>query len=252
MIGIYYLKYLHSSTRCLIEMKFRKQNTYLSVKDWSFCQKSKCGGSSDASKHGKLLPNSIRCLICGPSGCGKTNLLLTLLLDVNGLKFENVYLYSKSLQQPKYIFLGEVFNRVPNAGFYTFSDKSEVTSLEETCNNSIIIFDDVSMEDQETIRQYFSMGRHKGLDCFYLCQTYSKIPKQLVRDNANFVILFKQDDLNLKHVYDDHVNTDMSWETFLEMCKTCWKDRYNFIVIDKNIEMDKGRYRRGFDDFICI
>lgn len=23
-------------------------------------------------KHGKLLPNTIRCIICGPSNCGKT------------------------------------------------------------------------------------------------------------------------------------------------------------------------------------
>lgn len=230
-------------------MKFRKQNTFLSVKNWNISDNI---NESGGNKHGPLLPNSIRCLICGPSGCGKTNILLTLLLDVNGLKFQNVYLYSKSLNQSKYLFLGEVFNRVPCINYYTFSDKSEVTSIEETSNDSIVIFDDVSMEDQESIRQYFSMGRHKGLDCFYLCQTYSKIPKQLVRDNANFIILFKQDDLNLKHVYDDHVNTDMTWDTFLSICRTCWKNQYNFLVIDKNQGIQKGRYRRGFDDFICL
>lgn len=227
-------------------MKFKKQNTSLSVKDWNVLDNI----NKQENKHSPLLPNSIRCLICGPSGCGKTNLLLTLLLDINGLKFQNVYLYSKSLSQPKYLFLGKVFQQVPTVNFYTFSDKSEVSPLEETLNDSIVIFDDVSMEDQESIRQYFSMGRHKGLDCFYLCQTYSKIPKQLVRDNANFIILFKQDDMNLKHVYDDHVNTDMSWDKFLSACRMCWENQYSFIVIDKNMNMDKGRYRRGFDDFI--
>ena len=29
--------------------------------------------------------------------------------------------------------------------------------------------------------------------------------------------MFKQDDTNLKHVYNDHVNTDMSYEDFYEL-----------------------------------
>lgn len=230
-------------------MRFKQQTTSLSVKSWDV--NPKLGG--DRSRHGLLLPNSIRCLVCGPSGCGKTNLLLTLLLEPKGLVFENVYLYSKSLNQPKYMFLDNVFSHIPEIMFYTFSDKNEVASPEDVHNNSIIIFDDVSMEDQEPIRLHFSMGRHKGLDCFYLCQTYSKIPKQLVRDNANFIVLFKQDEMNLRHVYDDHVNTDMTWDTFLKLCRECWVEKYGFIVINKEeVGINKGRYRKGFDNFIII
>lgn len=231
-------------------MKFKKQLSSLSVKSWDYINRWNNNSFNDKHRHGVLLPNNIRSLICGPSGCGKTNLLLTLLLDSKGLIFENVYLYSKSLNQPKYVFLNNVLNQVPQVNFYTFTDKSEVISPEEIQHNSIMIFDDVSMEDQEPIRMHFTMGRHKGVDCFYLCQTYSKIPKQLVRDNANFIILFKQDELNLKHAYDDHVNTDMSWLKFLEMCKECWREKYGFLVIDKELDINKGRFRKGFDNFI--
>lgn len=232
----------------LYKMRFKQQTASLSVKSWDV---NSLGGVS--SRHGLLLPNNIRCLVCGPSGCGKTNLLLTLLLESKGLVFENVYLYSKSLNQPKYIFLNNVFSHIPEINFYTFTDKNEVASPEDVQNNSVIIFDDVSMEDQEPIRLHFSMGRHKGLDCFYLCQTYSKIPKQLVRDNANFIVLFKQDETNLRHAYDDHVNTDMSWDTFLKLCRECWKDKYGFIVINKEeVAINKGRYRKGFDNFIIL
>ncbi|EZA55673.1 hypothetical protein X777_04182 [Ooceraea biroi] len=35
------------------------------------------------------------------------------------------------------------------------------------------------------MREHFSMGRHSLVDCFYLCQTYARIPKHLLRDNAN-------------------------------------------------------------------
>jgi len=84
------------------------------------------------------------------------------------------------------------------------------------------------------MREYFSMGRHSHVDCFYLCQSYTRISKHLIRDNANLLILFKQDDTNLKYAYNDYVNTDMSYENFSELCRNRWQQKYEFLVIDKN------------------
>ena len=44
-------------------------------------------------RHGALLPDSIRASFCGPSNCGKTNVLLSLLIHPNGLKFDYIYIY---------------------------------------------------------------------------------------------------------------------------------------------------------------
>lgn len=63
-------------------------------------------------RHGALLPNSIRAVFCGPSNCGKTNALLTLITHPNGLRFENIYIYSKSLKQPKYVLLERLLKLV--------------------------------------------------------------------------------------------------------------------------------------------
>lgn len=104
----------------------------------------------------------------------------------------------------------------------------------------------------DNIRAYFSMGRHEHVDSFYLCQTYARIPKHLVRDNANLLVLFNQDDMNLKHIYNDHVNTNMPYSEFKNLCSACWVDRYGFIMIDKDSDLDHGRYRKGFDCFACI
>jgi len=49
-------------------------------------------------KHENMLPISIRDIICGPSNCGKTNVLINLLENQHSVRFENVYIYSKSLQ----------------------------------------------------------------------------------------------------------------------------------------------------------
>lgn len=202
------------------------------------------------SRHGSLLPDSIRCIICGPSNCGKTNIAISLLIHPHGLRFKNVYVYSKSLYQPKYEFLRKVLSSL--VGYHEFKDSDVIMPPAQAKINSVFIFDDVACDNQSVMRDYFSMGRHKQIDSFYLCQTYTRIPKHLIRDNANLLILFKQDDMNLRHVYSDHVNTDMSFEDFKRMCSVCWKDKYGFLVIDKDSDIGHGRYRKEFDEYIYL
>lgn len=104
--------------------------------------------------------------------------------------------------QPKYRYLESVLANMEDIGYYTFSNNCDVMPPSEALQNSVFVFDDVACDRQQVIREYFSMGRHSKIDCFYLCQTYTKIPKHLIRDNANFIVLFKQDQLNLKHIFE--------------------------------------------------
>ncbi|KYN29313.1 hypothetical protein ALC57_01253 [Trachymyrmex cornetzi] len=99
---------------------------------------------------------------------------------------------------------------------------------------------------QDVVREYFSMDRHANVECFYLCQTYARIPEHLICDNANRLILFKKDGTNLKRVYNDQVNTDMSYDEFCTLCRDCWHQKYGFLVIDKvsaltNMKVDTER-----------
>jgi hypothetical protein len=206
------------------------------------------------TKHSKLLPNYVRAIFCGPSGCGKTNSLLALLFNENGLRFENIYVYSKSLYQPKYTLLEDVLRAVNGVGYFPYSDNDMIMDPELARKNSIFVFDDVACEKQDKIRAYFSMGRHRDIDAAYLCQTYSKIPKQLIRDNCNVIVLFKQDDMNLRHVFDEHVSPDMSYDVFKLLCSQCWNgsQQYGALVIVKDFELNDGRYRRGFDEYITV
>ena len=55
------------------------------------------------------------------------------------------------------------------------------------------------------------MGRHKHIDVLLAMQSSAHIPKHLIRDNANILVLFQQDETNLKRVYLDHVNSDMKF-----------------------------------------
>lgn len=204
------------------------------------------------SKHGQLLPNTLRCIISGPSNCGKTNVVFNLITKPNGLSFNNVYIFSKSLNQPKYLLLEKILSDVPGVSLHKFDASSEIMEPNNAEPYSVFIFDDVSCESHDRIRTYFAMGRHNHIDSIYIGQTYSKIPKQLIRDNVNFLIAFKQDEKNLKHIHNDHVGGEMTFEKFKEVCGKAWKDKYGFIVIDKERSMQNGRYRIGFDKFVLL
>lgn len=223
-------------------MKLRKQKHRLDIKVRSNFE------NEQKQRHGPLFPPCLRAAICGRSGVGKTSLLIALLEHPNGIKFKNIYVHSNSLFQPKYQHLRKIVDSIPGMGF--FGSQSEITPFEEVENDSVIIFDDLTSRCQNDIQKYFSMGRHKYLDCFYLCQTYSFIAKQLLRDNLNFIILFQMDNLNLKHVYSDHVSScDVSFQEFLEMCQECWKHPFGFFIICKDSPLENGRFRCGFDNF---
>lgn len=227
-------------------MKFVQQPYTIRVKNMDDKTQGVC---EKACRHGKMLPNTIRGIICGPSNCGKTNVMISLLESPNGVRFENVYVYSKSLNQPKYRYLERLLGSIDEIGYFTFSDNNTIVPHSEALPNSVFVFDDIACDKQNAIREYFAMGRHSKVDCFYLCQTYAKIPKHLVRDNANLLVIFKQDGTNLKHVYNDHVNTDMTYEDFGTLCHACWQHKYGFLVIDKDSAINDGRYRRGFNEF---
>jgi len=115
-----------------------------------------------------------------------------------------------------------------------------------------MIFDNVACEKQDNIRSYFCMGRHKNIGSFYLCQTFSHIPKYLIRDNANFILKFKKDNLNKRRIYREHIKTDMNYQTFVKICQKCWEDKHGLLLIRKDNEMDNGKYRKGFDQIIMI
>ena len=78
--------------------------------------------------------------------CGKTNVLISLLKSPHGVRFENVYVYSKSLQQSKYRYLERLLGSMEDIGYYTFSNNRDVVPPSEALPDSIFIFDDVACD----------------------------------------------------------------------------------------------------------
>lgn len=165
-----------------------------------------------------------------------------------------IYIYCKTLDQDKYQYLCEMLRSIKEIGCYTFSGSQNAIDLNLIKQNSLIVFDDV-VNDREikktAVRNIFTLGRHRSLDVIYLVQTYTKLNKHLIRDNCNFVIIFRQDDLNLRHVYNDFgVNSDMSFGEFRELCFECWREPFGFVCISLEHDVGSGRYRKNFDQYL--
>ena len=86
------------------------------------------------------------------------------------------------------------------------SDPRELSSEK----HNLMVFDDLLVEKQNTCESYYVRGRHSNVDCFYLAQNYLKLPRQTIRENANFICLFPEDLKSLNHIFEDHVGSDMT------------------------------------------
>lgn len=233
-------------------MKFVKQNLSLDIQNIDEIANSVTGHDESFRKHGNLFPNSIRCAIVAPSGAGKTSLLMQFLLSSNSVNFENIYIYSKSLFQPKYQYLKKLVNSIKGMEFFEYPDTSEVIPIESVKPESLVIWDDICYKNQKNLGTYFQMGRHYNVSSFILIQTYVKVLKH-IRENLNFLVIFPIDEMNLKHIYTDHLSNDFKcFAEFKNICLKCWSTPHSYFVFDKESSRNNGRYRRCIDEFIQL
>jgi hypothetical protein len=119
----------------------------------------------------------------------------------------------------------------------------------DKAKKNIMIFDDLQLEKQNKCESYYVRGRHSNVDTFYLAQSYFLLQRQTIRENANFICSFPQDQKNVSHIYNDHASTDMSLDEFKHLCKTVWAKPHEFLVIDLSSHKLNERYRYGLDEF---
>lgn len=178
-----------------------------------------------------LFPLPLRCLILGKSGSGKTTLLWNIITKY-WIPYTNLYVFTKSIDQPIYIELQKIFNGMDNIETHFFDNCDDIISVDECKPNSLVIFDDCVLEKQSKIKEYFVRSRPKDISCIYLSQNYSLVDRQVIRTNLNFLVIFKQDMYYTKKIWQDFLGSDKTIEEFEEFCTKCWKDKYGFATID--------------------
>jgi len=189
----------------------------------------------------------------GASGCGKTTLLYNLIIKKWGIPFQYLYIFSKSLEQDIYQKLKAGYEKLSAEEdveiAYFFNSCEELISLDECEPNSLVVFDDcVNVHQQDIIKDYFVRGRHKNISCIYLTHSHTKVNRQLIRNNINFLCIFNQSLKYTKDIYDEYAGSDFTFKIFNEICKTCWSEDYGFLTIDTTKKLHNGRYKNKFED----
>ena len=235
-----------------------------------------------------LLPESIRGLCIGRSGSGKTTLINNLLLKPNLLDYDCLYVFGNSLHQMEYKIMKAAFDKklskeqlnvifsnqylvnkqggplevIENydqeckgnieVNFYKSCDSvPDPSALDETKKN-VLIFDDCMLENQAKTSTYFTRSRHNNCCVFYLSQSYFHLPRHSIRENSNFIILFRQSIKNLQHLYQDIVAHDgIPFKAFVnDFCNASWDEsKHSFVTIDLSRTMTTGKYRKRLDWF---
>lgn len=194
-----------------------------------------------------LIPKPSRALLVGSSGSGKTNLLLNLILKENGIDFDYLFVFSKSIEQKAYSDLRTAYEEIEEKHnkkiAYFFNNCEDLIPLDECPEDSLVVFDDCLMDKQDKIKEYFIRSRHKNISCVYLTQSFTKVDLQVIRNNVNFICVFKQNESYTKRIYQEFVSSDMSLEQFQKFCKDCWSIPHGFITIDMTKTPHNGKYK---------
>ena len=233
-------------------------------------------------------PPSVRAIIVGKSGSGKTTLLNYLLLAPKPMKYDNLIVCGRSLHQPEYQIMQQGFgkglsNTQVGALFvnqerakeqsgsleqfiedYSLTCKGgvdavffeDVARIPDPCEHdaskkNVLVLDDIMLGPQNKVEAYFTRGRHNNVDVIYITQSYFRLPRQTIRENANMFIFFKQDRKNLMHIFNDHCAGDgIPFELFCRFCNQVWGEGiHNFVTIDLTRPVELGKYRSGLNDY---
>ena len=237
--------------------------------------------------HSPIFPRDIRALIVGKSGCGKTVVLAHLLLQPGMLDYDTLNVCGNSLHQPVYHILNKAFGKglsknqvraifenqsllqkqYPVGGIDQFIDRyserrkgginaqflEDVADIPDPRDHdpnskTLLVLDDIMLGPQNKAEAYYTRGRHNNIDTIYITQNYFHLPRQTVRENANLIMLFKQDGKNMNHIHQDHC-TDIPFDEFRDFCNDVWaQGEHNFVTINLAVPggARQGKYRCNF------
>ena len=159
-----------------------------------------------------FFPDVSRVLIAGPSGSGKTVALTHMLLSPL-IYFEEIILYSRTPDQPKYVEIEHIFNDIAKKAkipsFFTIKN-GDVEDVEKLSKGifRICIFDDYICEKKQmnTIVKYWILGRHYGVSPVFLSQSYYATPKDIRINTSKFILFNVGTKREIKSILADHQN----------------------------------------------
>ena len=194
--------------------------------------KSSSSVDKNFKKH-HILPNSM--ILCvGGTGSGKTNALIDFLSRKDEAFYDIILFNPVSSDEPLYNLLKQ---KIP--GMKVITDIAELPELksfeDDRKHEKLIIFDDfinLKPKEMKKINEYFTGGRKAGFTVWAMAQNYTSVPKIVTR-NANYFILFKQNDTaTVNNILKNHNIHDIDKDHFKRLYQDATNEPRSFFMVD--------------------
>ena len=205
-------------------------------------------------------------LIIGPSGSGKTNALLNLIQKDNDNFVNEICLYAKDLDEPKYQFLIE---KSENAGIKNLNHPNafiEYSNAMDDVHDNIddynperkrkilIVFDDMitdimtNKKFQTIIKELSIRCRKLNISLVSITQSYFSVPKEVRLNSTHYLIMKIHNKRELQQIAIDN-SADIDYKDFLNIYRNCTNEPYSFLTINTTLPADNLlRFRKSFSD----
>ena len=211
-----------------------------------------------------ILDHPYRILIIGGSEFGKTNALINLINEQNDI--DNIYLYARDLNEPKYKCLIKKREDVEikhvnnlNAFIECSNAMDDVYGNINDYNSSrkrkiLIVFDDMiadittNRRFQAIIKELFIRWRKLNISLIFITQSYFPVPKDVRLNSTHYLILKINNRKELQNIAINH-SADIDYKDFIKIYRECTKEPYNFLTIDTTLPAsDPLRFRKNLFD----
>ena len=188
-----------------------------------------------------------RMLICGSSGGGKTNSLVNLIkMFCKGRgTFDDIKIFCKSKHEPLYEYLSEI----SKGKIEVIDDLSLLPQINELnkSKQSLFIFDDLVMEKNPLISEYWLRGRKANCSLIFLSQSYYATNK-FIRVNTRYFVLLKLSGTRDLNAILRELSMDRTKKELLDIYEYATGEPLSCLVIDN--DRIKTKFRKNFTEII--
>ena len=175
---------------------------------------------------------------------------------------DNIYLYARDLNKPKYQFLiknpenaGIKHVNNPNAFIECSNTMDDVYENIHDYNSSrkrkiLIVFDDMiadimtNKKFQSIIKELFIRCRKLNILLVFITQSYFSAPKDVRLNSTHYFIMKINNKRKLQNIATNH-SADIDFQDFQKIYKECTKEPYIFLTIDTTLPALPSRFRKN-------
>jgi len=182
-------------------------------------------------------------LLIGASGSGKTTTIIDYIirtkLSNNDIPFYSITYFTASTGDESLIKL--LKQLIPST--IVIDDVNKLPNIEEYKENNdynkklknMIVFDDIAnlnKKQKDILNIWSNSGRKIFTHMFFLCQNYYDVPTT-IRRNANYIYLYKSNDLSLiKQILKKYNIYNVDFDTLIEWYLNSTHDKGQFLLLD--------------------